>query len=162
METSRLDIELKEVTVDNFEDVIELELNEDQRDYVADNAFSIAESKFFPAYQPRAIYSNGKVVGFLMYQSIDDEEQPVEYEIFRFMVDRRYQKTGIGRKAMELLLNEIKSNGNVKSISICYAPTNAVAKKFYGSFGFKEVGVNSEGEIVAEIEVVEQTILALP
>ncbi len=150
MEISRLDIELKEVTVDNFEDVVELELNEDQRDYVADNTFSIAESKFFPTYQPRAIYRNGKVVGFLMYQSMDDEGQP---EIFRFMVDRRYQKTGIGRKAMELVLNEIKSNGNVKSISICYAPTNPVAKEFYGSFGFKEVGVNSEGEIVAEIEV---------
>ena len=153
MGTSRLEVELKEVTVDNFEDVIDLELDESQRDYLPDNTYSIAESKFFPSYQPRAIYSNGKVVGFLMYQSAVDEGQPDEYEIFRFMVDRRYQRTGVGRKAMELALNEIKSNCNVKSITICYAPTNPVAKEFYGSFGFKEVGVNSDGEIVAEIEV---------
>ena len=72
METSTMEVEFKEITVENFEDVAELELDENQRDYVADNVYSIAESKFFPTYQPRAICRNGKVVGFLMYKSIDD------------------------------------------------------------------------------------------
>ena len=138
-----MEVVLREVTVENFEAVLELELDEEQKYYVADNAYSIAESKFFPTYQPRAIYSDGKVVGFLMYESGSDEGKPDEYEIFRFMVDRRYQRTGIGKKAMELVLKEIKSNHNVKSITICYAPTNFVAKELYGSFGFKQVGVNS-------------------
>ena len=153
MGVSSLAVELKEVTIDNFEDVVDLELDEGQKDYLPDNTYSIAESKLFPTYQPRAIYSNGKVVGFLMYKSAADEGHPDEYEIFRFMIDRRYQRTGVGRKAMELAINEIKSNCNVKLIEVCYALTNTVAKAFYGSYGFEEVGINSDGEIVAEIKV---------
>ncbi len=105
-----MEVELAKVTVENFEEVIALEVEEHQEDYVADNVYSIAESRFFPSYQPRAIYGNGKVVGFLMYQALDDEGQP---EIFRVMVDRRYQRKGIGRKAMALVLDEIRSDCHV-------------------------------------------------
>ena len=53
---------------------------------------------------------------------------------------------------MELVLNEIKSNGNVKNKAICYAPTHSVVKGFCENCGFKELGVSSEGEIVVQIE----------
>ena len=146
-------VELKDVTAGNFEEVIQLELFENQRDYVADNVISIAESRFYPTYRPRAICSAGKVVGFLMYESVEVQGRPVEYEIFRFMVDRRYQGRGIGKKAMELLLDEIKSSGNARNVAICYAKANSAAKALYAGLGFREVGMNSEGEIVAELEV---------
>lgn len=144
--------ELKEVTIDNFYEVIELELDQEQRKYISSNLYSIAESKFYSAYKPRAIYYDGRVVGFLMYEKRDLCENLGEYNIFRFMLDRNHQGKGIGRKAMELALAEIKANGAVEKISICYVPTNPVAKDFYGSFGFVEVGVDEvTGEVIAEV-----------
>lgn len=144
--------ELKEVTSDNFHDVIELEVDEEQRRYVSSNLYSIAESKFYPEYQPRAIYYDGEVVGFLMFEKRDLCGSLGEYNIFRFMLDRHHQGKGIGRKAMELALAEIKANGAVEKISICYVPTNPIARDFYGSFGFVEVGFDeATGEIIAEI-----------
>jgi len=145
-------VSLRIVDRDNFNDVIDLELRDDQKDYVADNSYSLAESKFFPSCQPRAIYLGDKVVGFLMYESIEKEDKPNEYDIFRFMVDHRFQAQGVGRQAMSLALEEIKRMPQVERITICYVPTNPVAKNFYSSFGFQEVGINEEdGEMIAEI-----------
>ncbi|WP_019674467.1 GNAT family N-acetyltransferase [Arsukibacterium perlucidum] len=73
-------------------------------------------------------------------------EAPEKVSIWRFMVDQRFQKTGIGRAALNLALNEIKANDKVKEIEICYDPENPVAKDFYSSFGFQEEGLVEDGE----------------
>ena len=62
------------------------------------------------------------------------------------MVDRKFQKQGVGRQALELALSEIKNVENLKEIEICYNPENPVAKSFYSSFGFIEVGMDDENE----------------
>lgn len=64
----------------------------------------------------------------------------------RFMVDQRYQNAGIGRAALNLALNQIKACEKIKEIEICYDPENPVAKDFYSSFGFQEVGLDEDGE----------------
>ncbi len=66
--------------------------------------------------------------------------------IWRFMVDKHHQNKGIGRKAMQLALNEIKQTHGLEEIEICYNPNNAVAKNFYASFGFVEVGMDKDNE----------------
>jgi len=71
--------------------------------------------------------------------------------IWIFMVDKDYQNKGIGRKALQLALNEIKQTDGLEEIEICYNPNNPVAKGFYGSFGFVEVGIDPEGEDVLAI-----------
>ena len=43
-----MDISLKEVTKDNWLEVIHLEITKEQEDYVALNSESIAESHFYP------------------------------------------------------------------------------------------------------------------
>ena len=148
-----MEINLKDVTGDNFQEVIRLKLNKEQRDFVADNVYSIAQSKFYPYYQPRAIYKGSEVVGFLMYGSLCYEGRPEEYDIFRLMVDRKFQGLGIGRKAMDLTISEIKEKGSAKKITICYNPENPIAKDFYASFGFKEVGIDDDDEMIAEIKL---------
>ncbi|UNK15956.1 GNAT family N-acetyltransferase [Paenibacillus sp. N3/727] len=62
------------------------------------------------------------------------------------MVDQNYQNNGIGRKALLLALDEIKQTGGLEEIEICYNPNNPVAKDFYASFGFVEVGMDKENE----------------
>ena len=47
---------------------------------------------------------------------------------------------------MNLALDEIRSDNQVKEIEICYDPENPVAKDFYSSFGFKEIGFGEDGD----------------
>lgn len=147
-----MEIVLKDTTRENFDAIIALEVAESQRGYVADNLYSIAESKFHPTYQPRAIYCDGTVVGFLMYESFDHDDRPPEYNIFRLMVDRNHQGRGIGHQAMQCVLDEIRAKGPFERITICYVPTNQVARDFYASLGFTETGLSeATGEVIAEI-----------
>ncbi|MFM9436725.1 diamine N-acetyltransferase [Janthinobacterium sp. CG_23.3] len=154
-----LHVALRDVTGDNFAAVINLQLPEDQQDMLASNAYSIAESKFDPYARPRAIYNGTELVGFLMYWSMDDDEAGAdkranEYSICRFMVDHRHQGKGIGRRALQLALEEIRQNQALERIYICYHPSNPIAKDFYASFGFVETGMDEDHEMIAEIRTV--------
>ncbi|MGM0826231.1 MAG: N-acetyltransferase family protein [Pseudomonadota bacterium] len=153
MEKHAMGVILKSINRENFEAVIALELATSQRDYVACNLYSIAESSVHPTYQPRAIYCDGEVVGFLMYESFHHDDQPPAYNIFRLMVDRRYQGSGIGHRAMQCVLEEIRAHGPFERILICYVSTNQVAREFYASLGFQEIGMSeATGEAIAEIQ----------
>ena len=151
-------ITLREVNAENWEEVVDLELEEEQEDYVASNAYSIAESKFNTYAVPLAIYAGKKVVGFLMYETLHGEGEPETYSIYRFMIDRRWQGKGYGRRALEQTIKDIGRRSDCHRITICYVPDNEMAKGFYASLGFREVGLNDDGEMVAEIRLSERTI----
>ncbi|UOD28000.1 GNAT family N-acetyltransferase [Massilia violaceinigra] len=147
-------ITLQAVTEHNFDAIIELPLLPEQQDYLASNAYSIAQASFYPgSFFTRAIYADDKPIGFLMYVSLADEGQPGEYAIYRFMIDSGLQRKGYGRRALALALDEIRSRPDASVIHICYWPTNPVAKDFYASFGFVETGLDDQGEMVAEIRL---------
>ena len=147
-----MDVALQDITLENFDATITLEVATSQRDYVADNLYSIAESKLHSTYRPRAIYCDGEVVGFLMYESFDHDDRPPAYNIFRLMVDRHHQGKGIGYRAMQCVLDEIRAQGPFERIAICYVHTNQIARDFYANLGFQETGLSEEtGEVIAEI-----------
>lgn len=146
----RGDVKLKDVTAKNWRAVARLELAPDQKDLVADNLYSIAESKFDPDARPRAVYAGGQPVGFLMYD-VSDAGRKREATIYRFMIDRRHQGKGYGRTALVLALDEIKATPKIRKVSISYMPSNKVAKAFYASLGFIEVGVDEDDEMIAEL-----------
>jgi diamine N-acetyltransferase len=135
-------ISLRHVTKNNYEAVCDLDLLDEQEAYVACNMWSLVESMFNEKYETRAIYSDEEPVGFFMWV----EESLTKISIWRFMIDRKHQKKGIGRVALELALNEIRQLVKLKEIEICYNPENPVAKGFYSSFGFVEVGMDEDNE----------------
>lgn len=143
-------ISLHPVTQSNYEAVCELDVTKEQEEYVACNMWSLVESMFNEGYETRAIYLNEVVVGFLMWVYENQEK----VSIWRFMVDQKHQQKGIGRIALDLALAEIKLTPNLKTIEICYNPNNPVAKEFYASFGFIEVGMDEDGEDM--LAVIEQ------
>lgn len=145
-----MDITLQNITEDNFEDVMDMELPDHQRDLLASNAYSIAQSRFYPDYIPRAIYCDGAPAGFLLYAR-EAEGAAGDYAIYRFMVDHARQGQGIGRRAMALVLSELRARPDMRRITICYHPHNARAKQFYAGFGFVETGIDERGEMVAEL-----------
>lgn len=149
-----MDVTLKPVTAKNFGQVGLLDVTDSQRGFIASNLYSIAESKFFSSFRPRAIYRGDQPVGFLMYEWIESGHRPGECDIFRFMVDRHYQGQGLGREAMALVLSEIRGLEGVSRITICYVASNTSARNFYASFGFDEVGKDPRsGEMIAEIRL---------
>jgi len=143
-------ISLHPVTQSNYEAVCELDVTKEQEEYVACNMWSLVESMFNEGYETRAIYLNEIVVGFFMWVYENQEK----VSIWRFMVDQKHQQKGIGRMALDLALAEIKLTPNLKTIEICYNPNNPVAKEFYASFGFIEVGMDEDGEDM--LAVIEQ------
>ncbi|WP_232289682.1 GNAT family N-acetyltransferase [Stenotrophomonas maltophilia] len=105
-------------------------------------ASRVRQTAFHPGYQTRAIQADGELVGFFMWVP----ETPQRTSIWRFMVDQRWQGRGIGRRALELALAQIRATPGVAEVEICYNPRNPVAGAFYGSFGFVETGMDDDGE----------------
>ncbi|MBB3220520.1 GNAT family N-acetyltransferase [Pseudoduganella umbonata] len=145
-----MNVTLEPITRKNVEAVMNLELPPHQAQFVATNAFSIAQASYFPSLRPMAIHHDGNLAGFLLY-SINTNDEPGCYGIFRLMVDPKFQGRGVGRRAMELLLRELRAQPDLRRITICYMPSNEVGKRFYASLGFVETGLDDDGEMIAEI-----------
>jgi diamine N-acetyltransferase len=143
-------VTLEPITEDNFEAVMDIELPPEQASFVASNAYSIAQACFYPDWRPLAIYCNGTPAGLLLYDVMSHDE-PGHRGIYRLVVDPAHQGRGVGRRAMELLLQELRALPGTTRITICYKPSNALARRFYASLGFTESGIDESGEMVAEI-----------
>ncbi|WP_448549241.1 GNAT family N-acetyltransferase [Thalassotalea fusca] len=135
-------ISLRDVNKDNYEAICDLDVTEEQQAYVACNMWSLVESFYNEGYITRGIYQENIPVGFLMWVY----ETPTKVSIWRFMIDQAFQNNGCGRKALALAIEEITTDKNLKEIEICYNPNNPVAKTFYSSFGFVEVGMDEDNE----------------
>ena len=137
-----MNVSLRPVTRENYEAICDLSLTAAQNQYVASNLWSLVEAAFNDGYQTRAIYLDEEPVGFFMWV----EENAGKVSIWRFMVDQKFQQQNIGRTALHLLLAELKASADLQQIEICYDPENPVAKDFYRSFGFVEVGMDDDDE----------------
>ena len=155
-----LNVSLEPVTVDNFETLLEMELPPEQDRWIANNACSIAQASFYSDWRTRAIYHEGVPAGFLLYD-VASRDEAGHYGIYRFMVDHPRQGRGIGRRALELLLEELRAQPDAQRITICYKPQNVAARGLYLSCGFVEVGVDELGEMIAEIRLARVASTAL-
>jgi diamine N-acetyltransferase len=145
-------VRLQDVTAQNWRAVANLKLAENQKRLLASNVYSIAQSKFDEAAQPRAIYAGDEVVGFLMYDLPDVEDEDQSVPIYRFMIDKEHQGKGYGRQALTKAIEEIREVPGIPAILISYVHDNPAAKKFYASFGFVErPGKEGDWELVAEL-----------
>lgn len=88
-----------------------------------------------------------------MYDVQKTKGKAQEASIYRFMIDRKHQGKGYGRVALSKAPEEIRASPGVNRISIRYMPENPVAKPFYGSFGFVEVGLDRDGEVIAVLKL---------
>ena len=127
-------ITFRNIDYNNFLEIIELHVYENQRDFLTSNAVSIAQSKVQPECIPLAIYNDEKAVGFAMY-GIDRRDG--QYWIYRFMIDRRYQSKGFGKVALQLLITQIIKDKTHNKILLGVHKESIVAIKLYRSFGFE-------------------------
>lgn len=155
-------IELRKITCDNLNECIKLEPYENQTSFVASNVLSLAEAYVALTNNecvpmPYAIYNDETMIGFVMlsYNKPDEIIKENYYYVWRFMIDKNYQKKGYGTNAMKKALDLIKifPHGKVSSVYLSYEPENVVAKKLYETFGFVETGIIEDGEMVSKLEL---------
>ncbi len=95
-------------------------------------------------WRPLAVLFGGVVVGFVMH-GID----PVENSawIGGLVIDRAYQRRGLGRAVVDVLVGRAAAQGRPSALS--YEPENEAAKALYASEGFVESGEFIDDEVVA-------------
>lgn len=160
MELKTGNIRLVKVDTKNFRELIDLAPDEEGKNYVAPNMYSLAEAYANIAAgryaQPFGIYDGDTPVGFLMigYNIIDEDDDPEKlyyikdsYLIWRFMIAEKYLHKGYGKAAMKLILDYIRTFpcGKAEYCWITYEPENIRAKNLYRLFGFIEEPELPEG-----------------
>ncbi|GAA3458454.1 GNAT family N-acetyltransferase [Saccharothrix longispora] len=135
---------LEAVDERNYPSVIGLELHEDQRAFVASNVRSIADAWVHrPKLEPLALFSGDDLVGFTLLE----RDGPEVLHVVRFMIDRRAQGRGLGRKGLAAIADVARAEGRSRLV-LGVVPGNAVATGLYRAFGFTETGEVDGGEIV--------------
>ena len=134
---------LKEITKENLDGVLALSVADDQKSFVSTNAESLAQAYVYSdtAY-PFAVYDDDTIVGFIMMGYYEAKEY---YTLWKFMIDKRYQNNGYGRRALELGMRYLRDRFNVSEIYTGVIPGNTIAKNLYKSVGFKETGLIESG-----------------
>ena len=150
-----MNIILKDVTKENWMECINLRSSKDRvnsifEEFVASNAFSIAQSKIEEEWVTKAIYDNETLIGFTMYGFY---EKYKFYEISRLMIDYKFQQRGYGTQALLKIIDEMKNYKNCKEIFLTIGQGNEIAIKIYKEIGFKDTGRIIANELVYKLEL---------
>mgnify|MGYP000302980369 CR=1 FL=1 len=143
-------VRLVPVNETNSAAIAALTLFPGQENLVASNAESLEEASTDPDARPRGVMLGDSLVGFLMYETPDDDG---DARLYRLMIDHHFQGRGLGREALDAALQEISALPQVRQISICYEPENTPARTLYASAGFVEQGLDEDGEMIAILKL---------
>ena len=142
--TRESEVSLREVTRETVRAIMKLDVSESQKSFVAPNSVSIAQAYFEPKAWFRAIYADETPVGFVML--FDDSEKPTYY-LWRYMVDSKFQGMGFGKKALELVIEYVKTRPDATELLLSYMPGEGAPNIFYEKLGFKDTGVKHGDEL---------------
>ena len=144
-------INLREITSKNLKSIIDLNVKEEQKDYVALNSVSIAQGHYSKSAWFKGIFYDDRPVGFVMLDLIEEENKCF---LWRFMIDREYQGKGFGKIALTQVIDFVRSLNLYTYIATSYVPAENSAGGFYKNFGFieseeitKEFGIEDSDEI---------------
>lgn len=147
-------ITLRAITKDNWRQIMRLNLTDEQRAFVADNAYSMLQAHYEPEYKltPLAIYADDTPAGFVMYGSSEHEGREL-WAIWRLMLDVTHQRQGYGRAAIQQTIAHIQATIGCAELYISFVPANVGAQKLYASLGFEDTGLIEDGEIVYKLDL---------
>ncbi len=147
-------VTLRPITRENLRECLRLHVAPDQDEFVASNAVSLAQCYVFSDWQPRAIYADDTMVGFLLYDPADaDSDEAGAVWIHRLMIGQQHQGQGYGRAAMQAALAEIRARPDCQRIKISFVPANTAAERLYASLGFARTGRILDEEVEMLLEV---------
>lgn len=143
---------LKEITIENFIDAMKLEVKEDQVNFVASNAASIAQSKFHTFLECYGIYDEEKMVGFSAFGK-NPEDGTIW--IVRHMVDKNLQGKGYGKSGLKVVIEFLKNKYSCSEIYLDVVEENEVATNLYVKTGFKATGNKNGHSPIYKLDLAE-------
>jgi diamine N-acetyltransferase len=142
-----MNIELRDITRDNFRKCIDLKVAEHQTRFVATNVMSIAQSKVMPELIPLGVYDGDELVGFVLHGP-----DAGKWWLVRLMVGEAQQGKGYGKAAIRALVERLGHEApEYRALYLSFVPGNERAERLYREMGFEPTGEVDEGEIVVRL-----------
>ena len=142
-------VRLDRVTVENWEEVIKVDLPPAQWSNVdpASVLHALCEAQFWPGTS-YAIMAGDAAVGYVHFGAI---RSGIGWAVAILIIDQHHQRRGYGRAAMKLVIEQVRTESpDTTSIWITYRPGNVAAERLYQSLGFEPVGEH-EGDVLAQL-----------
>lgn len=146
--TKNAAVSLRPINKENLGAVLNLQVAPAQQGFVASNAKSLAQAHFYKDAWYRAIYADETPVGFLM---LSDEPAAQEYFLWRLMVAEPYQRMGFARRALDLLVDYVKTRPGATELLVSHSQGDGNPGPFYERYGFEYTGQVLEGELVMRL-----------
>ncbi|MGH7851699.1 MAG: GNAT family N-acetyltransferase [Thermodesulfobacteriota bacterium] len=146
---------LKPVTGENYYACAALSTDESQKHMVPSAGFALSGFAPLHGMTPTAVYSGDTVVGLMMHGR---DKRDGRYWLSAFLIDKKHQRRGYGKKALDLLIRGLKDKG-VEALYLSYTPDNASAWRLYKSLGFVRTGESANGDFVAKLDLAPHTAL---
>lgn len=144
-------VELVEVDADNADEFARLKTHYSQEEYVAPMLRTYRDALFPESVDGvvtvpwmRGIVADGEPAGFMMTTTVYGRREG--WYLWRLLVDRMHQRRGIGKRALRLLIDELRLQEVPQLYTSCGLGPGS-PRPFYGQLGFVETG-----EIVDEHE----------
>ena len=147
MDESKPSVTLEPVAAHNWRAVSKLEVDPEQREFVANPSFYLALCAYDPPlWNPLAILADSAVVGFLMW-AIDSSDGSAW--LGGITIDRQHQRKGYGARAVQAAIAMLARGHQVSHFALSYHPKNLVAARLYSRLGFAETSELEGDEVVA-------------
>lgn len=131
-----MSISLREVTEDNKEEVLQIQVKETQSGYIETVEACLEEAKRCKMYKPVGLYVDESVVGFAMYGFFPEEGDNGRVWMDRLLIDSSFQGKGLGTLSLEALLERLRREFNCEEVYLSVYEDNVVAINMYEKAGF--------------------------
>lgn len=146
------DLRLEELSATTIVAVNNMSLKPGQEQYLAPVSYGIAASVVNPKTSwQRVVLEDDEVVGFVSANfDLDFPQEHFRSVLWRINVEADEQGKGVGRFAVESLIDEARGRG-MHHLDVIYDGGQDGPEAFFDRMGFSRVGETEYGEVVAEI-----------
>lgn len=151
---SMAELRLEELSAATIVAVNNLSLKPGQEQFLAPVSYGIAATVINPKTSwQRVVLDGDEVVGFVS-ANFDDEapEEHFKSVLWRINVDADDQGRGVGRFAVEKLIDEARERG-MSHVNVIYEAGEGGPEAFFRRVGFTPVGETEYSEVIAEIRL---------
>ncbi len=150
-------VRLAPLDLKNHRGYYALRTHHSQERFVAPMSWSFADALFPEVIDgapvvPRlyGVEADGEPAAFVMIAEVTPAH-PEPY-LWRLLVDRRHQRRGVGRRALDLLCDQLRAEGCTTLVT-SWVPGPGTPAPFYRKYGFLETGDVVDGEIVVRLQM---------
>ncbi|GIU42010.1 spermine/spermidine acetyltransferase [Shewanella sairae] len=149
-----LSLSIQAIDITNQQTVLALKLNTDQNSFIESIPDCLQEAKQDPRFTPVALYYGEDIAGFAMFGQFEECDQLTVDEqtrqankkpssrvwFDRFLIDKRFQGKGLGKRFAKLLLNTLFEHFACQQMFLSVYPNNHKAIALYKQLGFEFTG----------------------